>query len=276
MHISSIPLCFRFLMIALSGEDVNNRQVSLTVEKNCAKISFQNSLVCFPRYCRERKGRENMGYKAVIFDLDGTLLNTLQDLTDAVNAALLSQGLPQRTLDEIRVFVGNGIKKLLERAVPDGQKNPLFSKVEVFFREYYGKHCQDKTVPYEGIIPLLRQIKEKGIPMAVVSNKADFAVQELIPVYFGDLITSAHGENEKAGIRKKPAPDMVYQTLRELDCKPEETLYVGDSDVDIDTAEQAGLDAVSVSWGFRDRKFLKEHGAVRIIDKPEELTEIIF
>ncbi len=230
---------------------------------------------CVFRCRRGEKGCENVGYKAVIFDLDGTLLNTLQDLTDAVNAALSSQGLPQRTLEEIRLFVGNGIKKLLERAVPDGEKNPLFSEVDVFFRNYYGQHCQDKTVPYEGIMPLLMKLKEKGIQMAVVSNKADFAVQELMPVYFGDLIASAHGENEEAGIRKKPAPDMVYQTLRELGCEPEEAVYVGDSDVDIATAEHAGLDVISVSWGFRDCKFLKKHGAVRIIDKPEELLDII-
>lgn len=214
-------------------------------------------------------------YKAVIFDLDGTLLNTLQDLTDAVNASLTSNGLPGRTIEEVRVFVGNGIKKLLERAVPGGMDNPHFSDVESFFREYYGKHCLDKTVPYDGILPLLGQLRELGIRMAVVSNKADFAVQELIPVYFDDMISVAHGENEKSGIRKKPAADMVYQALRELGCRPEEAIYVGDSDVDIDTAKNAGLDVISVSWGFRSRAFLKEHGAVTIIDNPQELVKFL-
>lgn len=246
----------------------------LTGRKNCAKISFQNSPVFPLQTAGQGKGRESLGYKAVIFDLDGTLLNTLQDLTDAVNAALLFQGFPQRSLDEIRCFVGNGIKKLLARAVPEGQVNPYFSKVEEVFRKYYGEHCRDKTQPYEGILPLLTKLKNNGIQMAVVSNKADFAVQELIPVYFGDLITTAHGENEEAGIRKKPAPDMVYQALQELGCKPDEAVYVGDSDVDIETAENAGLVPICVSWGFRDCAFLREHGAKRIIDRPEELAEI--
>lgn len=216
-----------------------------------------------------------MSYKAVIFDLDGTLLNTLQDLTDAVNAALSSQQLPLRTIDEIRHFVGNGIIKLLERAVPEGKKHPAFDEICTVFRKYYGEHCQDKTSPYEGILPLLNDLKTRKIQAAVVSNKADFAVQELIPFYFGDLIAVAHGENEAGGIRKKPAPDMVLQTLKELECEAGETVYVGDSDVDIETAENAGLDCISVSWGFRSRDFLEEHGASLIINKPEELIPIL-
>lgn len=216
-----------------------------------------------------------MRYRAVIFDLDGTLLNTLQDLTDAVNAGLISQGFPVRTIEEVRVFVGNGIRKLLERAVPDGAENTRFPEVESFFREYYGRHCLDRTVPYDGIIPLLKELKEAGVRMAVVSNKADFAVKELIPVFFDGFIDVAHGENERAGIKKKPAPDMVYQALKELGCRPKEAVYVGDSDVDIATAENAGLDSVSVCWGFRGREFLEAHGAVTLIDRPEELIKFL-
>jgi phosphoglycolate phosphatase len=212
-----------------------------------------------------------MKYKAVIFDLDGTLLNTLEDLTDAVNHALASQNLPLRTIDEIRNFVGNGILKLMERAVPSGKDNPNFDKIYEDFRTYYAKHCQDKTAPYDGIVSLLKKLSQKKISMAVVSNKTDSAVQELIPVYFSDLIAIAHGENEANGIRKKPAADMVYQTLGELGCEKAETVYVGDSDVDLQTAANAGLDAISVSWGFRDRGFLKKNGAKTIIEKPEDL-----
>jgi phosphoglycolate phosphatase len=214
-----------------------------------------------------------MTYKAVIFDLDGTLLNTLEDLTDAVNAALSSENLPLRTIEEIREFVGNGILKLIERAVPSGKENPAFDDVYKVFREYYGEHCQDKTAPYEGVLSLLEKLAAKHVSMAVVSNKADFAVQELIPVYFGNFINVAHGEDEANGIRKKPAPDMVYRTMEELGCTKENTVYVGDSDVDLQTASNSGLDAIAVSWGFRDRQFLEKNGAEHIIDKPEQLLE---
>lgn len=224
---------------------------------------------------KERIVTGHMAYRAVIFDLDGTLLDTLQDLTDAVNAALSSQGLPLRSREEVCAFVGNGIQKLLERAVPEGQGNPAFDKVFEVFREHYRVHCQDKTAPYEGILPLLRELKERGIRVGVVSNKADFAVQELIPFYFERLVSVAHGENEAAGILKKPAPDMVYQTLEELGCRASEAVYVGDSDVDLETAENSGLAVISVSWGFRGRAFLEEHGADRIVDSPEELIPLL-
>jgi phosphoglycolate phosphatase len=213
-----------------------------------------------------------MKYKAAIFDLDGTLLNTLEDLTDSVNHALATQNLPLRSLDEIRNFVGNGILKLIERAVPSGRDNPAFDEIYDEFRAYYARHCQDKTAPYAGILSLLEEMAAKKIPMAVVSNKADFAVQELIPVYFSNFITVAHGEDEANGIRKKPAPDMVYQAIKELGAVPEETVYVGDSEVDLQTAANSGLDAIAVSWGFRDREFLKKNGAKTMIDKPEELV----
>ena len=214
-----------------------------------------------------------MKYEAVIFDLDGTLLDTLEDLRDAVNKALRSQGLPQRSLEEIRSFVGNGIVKLMERAVPDHRETLAFDELMEGFRAFYGEHCRDKTAPYPGIMEMLRTLRENDIKTAVVSNKADFAVRELIPVYFGGLIDVAYGENEAAGIRKKPAPDMVQQVLRELGCRTGNAVYVGDSDVDLQTAANAGMDCIGVSWGFRGREFLRQHGAGIIIDEPSELLE---
>lgn len=224
-----------------------------------------------------------MRYEAVIFDLDGTLLNTLEDLTDAVNIALSSKAMPERTLEEVRAFVGNGIAKLIERAMPEGslemdvpgQKNTVFEEVLAVFKKYYGEHCQDKTAPYPGILDMLRELKAKNLKMAIVSNKADFAVKELNPVYFEGLIAIAHGENEAAGIRKKPAPDMVHQALKELDCPVEKAVYVGDSDVDIQTAKNSGMNCIGVSWGFRGREFLVENGAGIVIDHPSELLGIL-
>lgn len=217
-----------------------------------------------------------MKYKAIIFDLDGTLLNTLEDLTDAVNAALAKYHMPARTREQIRHYVGNGIVKLMERAVPEGRDHPDFDRALEEFKQYYSVHCRDKTALYPGILNMLQQCKAQGIRMAIVSNKADFAVKELNPVYFQGLIEIAHGENEAAGIRKKPAPDMVFQTLREMDCRVEQAVYVGDSDVDLETAAHAGMTCISVSWGFRSREFLEQHGAERIVDTPDELIRYVF
>lgn len=214
-----------------------------------------------------------MKYEAAIFDLDGTLLNTLEDLADAVNAALKENGMPPRTLEEVRQFVGNGIVKLMERAVPQGKENPAFDSTLQDFKDYYGKHCNDKTKPYPGILDTLNRLKERGVPMAIVSNKADFAVKELNPLYFEGLIDVALGENEAAGIRKKPAPDMVFKALNGLECPVEKAVYVGDSDVDLATAKAAGMPCIGVSWGFRGRAFLEQHGADVIIDKPNELEK---
>lgn len=213
-----------------------------------------------------------MGYRAVVFDLDGTLLNTLEDLTDAVNAALKHYAMPVRTLEQIRGFVGNGIGKLIERAIPDGRENPAFEKVLREFREYYGSHCRDKTKPYPGIMKMLEKLKSRGIKLAIVSNKADFAVKELQEVYFPTLIDTAIGEEE--GLKRKPEPDMVYYALKELGCRAAEAVYVGDSDVDVLTAKNAGMTYIGVSWGFRGREFLQEHGAEIIVDTPDEILNI--
>lgn len=216
-----------------------------------------------------------MRYKAVVFDLDGTLLNTLEDLKDAVNAVLKERKMPERNLEEIRNFVGNGIAKLIQRSVPAGTAEKETGEVLAAFREYYGAHCQDKTEPYEGILELLSQLKKKGFFVAVVSNKADFAVKELIPFYFDDLIPVVMGENEAGGIPKKPAPDMVWKALQALGCSREEAVYIGDSDVDVQTARNSKLDFIGVSWGFRGRDFLEKQGAEVIVDKPIEILEVI-
>lgn len=216
-----------------------------------------------------------MKYKAIVFDLDGTLLNTLEDLKDAVNFALRQKKMPERSLEEIRNFVGNGIANLLKRSVPAGTGEQETAEALAIFREYYGAHCQDKTKPYDGIMELLAEIKKSGIRTAVVSNKADFAVKELIPFYFGDSIPVAMGENEAEGIPKKPAPDMVWKALEELGCSREEAVYIGDSDVDVQTAKNSGLDIIGVSWGFRGREFLEKQGADVIVDKPEEILRVI-
>ncbi len=208
-------------------------------------------------------------YKTVIFDLDGTLLDTLDDLTDAVNAALCAFGLPIRTKTEVCSFVGNGIAKLIKRAI--GYEHARFAEILEAFKSYYRAHCADKTKPYDGVLALLNALKERGVKTAVVSNKADFAVKQLAKVYFGDLLCVAVGENEEAGVRKKPAPDAVFAVMEELGAEKSSTVYVGDSEVDIQTAKNAGVECISVTWGFRTEKFLKDNGATKLIEKPSEM-----
>ena len=208
-------------------------------------------------------------YKTVIFDLDGTLLDTLDDLTDATNAALCEYGLPVRTKAEVCAFIGNGIKKLIERAIGYPYEN--FDEVLQFFKVYYGAHCADKTQPYAGIIPLLQELKKRGVQTAVVSNKADFAVKQLANAYFGELLAEAVGENEEAGVRKKPAPDSVLAVMEKLGAEKRTTVYIGDSEVDVQTAKNAGVDGVCVTWGFREAEFLIENGAERLINQPSEI-----
>ena len=212
-------------------------------------------------------------YKTVIFDLDGTLLDTLNDLHSAVNAALLKYGYPQRTKEEVRSFVGNGVKNLIKRSV-NGVNNPDIEGVLQAFIVYYGAHCKDETQPYEGIMQLLLDLKEKGISTAVVSNKADFAVKILAEEYFQGLLLCAVGENEEGGVRKKPAPDSVLTVMQELNASPESTVYIGDSEVDIQTAKNAGVACISVPWGFKDEAFLLANGAERIARTPAEILKI--
>ena len=208
-------------------------------------------------------------YKTYIFDLDGTLLSTLADLAASTNYALRTHHMPERSLDEVRRFVGNGVKKLMERAIPDGLNNPLFEETFATFRQHYMQHNLDTTQPYPGIMQMLEQLKAEDKNIAVVSNKFYAATRELCRHFFGDLVPVAIGERED--IRKKPAPDTVIEALRELGVDKEGAVYIGDSDVDIMTAKNSGMPCVSVLWGFRDKEFLLEHGATTLILKPEEM-----
>lgn len=212
-------------------------------------------------------------YETVIFDLDGTLLDTLEDLTDAVNEALRSMQMPERTIEEVRSFVGNGVRRLMELSVPDGFDNPKFEETFEKFKAYYKEHCNDKTKAYKGVVALLRELKEKGYALAIVSNKLDSAVKELSEIYFEGIVQVAIGERE--GVAKKPAPDTVYAALAELGMPRESAVYVGDSDVDVMTAKNAGLPCISVLWGFRDREFLEQHGATQFAETPEDVERYL-
>lgn len=212
-------------------------------------------------------------YDTIIFDLDGTLLDTLEDLRDAVNYALAQKGWPIRSLEEVRQFVGNGVAKLMERAVPAGTGPEETAAALDSFKAYYEIHKKDKTAPYSGIPEMLQALKAKGCKLAVVSNKFDGAVKGLVSDYFPGLMDAAAGENEAGGIPKKPHPAMVLRVMEEL--KAEKAVYVGDSDVDVQTAQNADLPCISVTWGFRDRAFLTGHGAATFADKPMELVELI-
>lgn len=210
-------------------------------------------------------------YSTYIFDLDGILLDTLGDLAASVNYALRTHGMPEHSIDDVRRFVGNGVRLLMERAIPDGEANPDFEATFATFRQHYMQHSLDTTKPYEGIPETLAELKARGCHLAVVSNKMMAATQELIRHFFPDTISVAIGENEAAGIRKKPAPDTVFEALRQLGVGKEGAVYVGDSDVDIQTAANAGLPCISVLWGFRDRDFLIQHGAETFASVPSEL-----
>ena len=212
-------------------------------------------------------------YDTVIFDLDGTLLNTLEDLADAVNHVMKENGYPQRTLDEVRRFVGNGIRRLMELAVPEHVKDVEFERVFEEFRNYYTANCQNKTCAYEGIMLLLEKLYAKDYAMAIVSNKNHAAVCELNDIYFSDYIEVAIGQ--KDGIRKKPAPDTVMQALKELGKSAETAIYVGDSEVDFATAKNSGMDCALVTWGFRTVEELAECKPKVWIDHPEQLLEVL-
>ena len=214
-----------------------------------------------------------MAYKLAIFDLDGTILDTLEDLADAMNYALGEHGYPGRTIEEVRRFVGNGIRKLIERAVPAGLAKEEIDRVHETFSAYYQQHCADKTRPYEGVLPLLERLRAAGCLTAVVSNKADAAVQPLCRRYYKGLFDYAVGE--RTGIRRKPDPDSVQEVLRRLQVEAADAVYIGDSEVDIQTAKNAGLDSIIVTWGFRDRDYLESQGGRRFVDRPEEIEQII-
>lgn len=208
-------------------------------------------------------------FKTYIFDLDGTLLSTLNDLASSTNYALRWAGMPKRTIEEVRMFVGNGVKLLMERAIPEGVNNPKFEETYAKFREHYMEHNLDTTRPYDGVPELLHELKRRGKHLAIVSNKFYAATQDLAKHFFPDTIEVAIGEREN--IRKKPAPDTVLEALRQLNVSKEDAVYIGDSDVDIMTAKNCGLPCISVLWGFRDKDFLIEHGGSLFVEKPIEI-----
>ncbi len=214
-----------------------------------------------------------MKYSLAIFDMDGTILNTLEDLTDSLNFALEENGLPVRTLDETRRFVGNGIRRLVELGVPENSSDETVENVFKCFNEHYAVHCNDKTRAYDGIVELIKRLDSLGIKTAVVSNKSDYAVQTLCKDYFDGLFGFALGL--KDSVRKKPYPDSVNLALEKFKIKKENAVYIGDSEVDIMTAKNAGMDCVSVDWGFRTDKELIKAGAKKIVKNTEELEREI-
>lgn len=211
--------------------------------------------------------------KAFIFDLDGTLLDTIGDLHRATNYALRKFDFPERTLTEINSFVGNGLGILIRRAVPAEASEETVQAVLKEMKAYYADHYHDLTLPYPGIIDLLKSCKDNGISMAIVSNKADPFVKNLCNLFFKDLICVALGESPEQP--RKPAPNMVFSALEQLGISPEEAYYVGDSEVDILTAKNAGLPCLAVTWGFRTEDFLVDSGATTLVHDPKELLNII-
>lgn len=214
-----------------------------------------------------------MTYSTVIFDLDGTLLNTLDDLAASVNYAMREMGFPEHKTDSVRRFVGNGIALLIERSVPEGTSEADYNKTYELFRNHYAEHCLDRTAPYSGILDMIKKLRDMGCKIAVVSNKVDFAVQKLCKDFFPGLIDAAVGDSPKT--RTKPEADMVIKALEMMGVKNDGScVYVGDMDVDLKTAENSDMDCISVSWGFRSRTELESCGAAMIADDPEMIVEI--
>lgn len=214
-----------------------------------------------------------MTCKAAIFDMDGTILDTLEDLADAMNYCLRTFHMQERTVPEVCSFVGNGIHKLVERAVPAGTDDQTIEEVFKTFHAYYKDHCAIKTKPYDGILNVLEVLRQSGIKLAVVSNKADYAVKSLCDDYFPGLFDYSVGDRE--GQRRKPYPDSVNAVLDFFHISKEEAVYIGDSDVDFETAKNADMDVIMVGWGFRSESFLKSIGAKEVIQKPEDILTVI-
>lgn len=214
-----------------------------------------------------------MKYDLIIFDMDGTILNTLEDLKNSLNYVLQQAGYQTRTLEEVRTFVGNGIRKTIERALPSDIEEEKVDELFSLFMDYYAIHNTDNTKPYNGVIELLKELKHLGYKIAVVSNKQDSAVKSLCKKFFTGLFDVEIGEKEN--IAKKPEPDEVNEVLKILNIDRTKSIYIGDSEVDIQTAQNSKMKSIIVDWGFRDRKFLYEHGAEVIVSNPSEILDII-
>lgn len=216
-----------------------------------------------------RKEREYMGYTAILFDMDGTLMNTLEDMTASVNATLCALGYGERSREQVRAFVGNGAEMLIRRAMPEGSGEQEIAQALERYREDYAAHCREKTRPYDGIVALLETLHDEGKRVAVVSNKPEGALWTLCDEYFAGLVEVVVGDTP--GRRRKPWPDMVEAALKALGAEKKDAVYVGDSEVDVQTGKNAGLPVIAVSWGFRGREALEEAGAERIADTVEQL-----
>lgn len=214
-----------------------------------------------------------MKYEAIFFDMDGTVIDSLQDIVDAVNLTMRKFDLPEHTPERLRSCVGNGARRLIEQAVPEGTAQVFLDEIMAFYLPYYTAHSCVKTKPYEGIVPMLKELKARGLLLAIISNKPDSSVRLLAEGFFPGLLSLAAGE--RGGIRRKPWPDMIDRAAGQLKVSKEKCLYVGDSEVDIATARNAGIDCVAVTWGFRSREELERSGATVIIDHPKELIRYI-
>lgn len=216
-----------------------------------------------------------MSIRAVLYDMDGTVLDTLEDLKNAANAAMAAFGRPQLSLAQVRRYVGNGSRRLIELALGDGATEAEIDRVLAWYKPWYDAHCRIHTRPYPGVLPMMERLHAAGIRQAIVSNKPDSAVRALTASFFPGLAETAAGERESEGIRRKPWPDMLHAVREQMGLRREDCLYVGDSEVDLLTAANAGLRCVSVSWGFRSREQLLAAGAQILVDTPEELAELV-
>lgn len=214
-----------------------------------------------------------MKYRLALFDMDGTILDTLEDLTDATNVTMEKYGYPTHGIDAVRGFVGNGLRKLIERAVPADTDAAKIDAMLADFKVYYADHCADKTHPYDGVREMIARLRDKGILTAVVSNKVDEGVQELVKEYFPGLFDLAVGE--RPDVKPKPAPDMVFSALERMGVDIRDAVFIGDSDVDLKTAQNAGIDGIFVDWGFRTPEVLRSLGAEIVVSTPEQVEALI-
>ena len=217
-------------------------------------------------------------YETVVFDLDGTLLNTLEDLADATNYALRTMQMPERTIGEVRAFVGNGVRRLMELSVPSGTDSALFETLLAEYNADYAAHCRIETAPYPGVAALLRTLHTQGRKLAIVSNKPDEAVRALRADFFADAVQIAVGETAAfvlPFVQSFLPPDMLLAAMEQLGADPDKTVFVGDSEVDIATARAADLPCISVLWGFRDRDVLEQAGAQQFAADAGELARLL-